>query len=108
MVINLLSNALKFTPKGGDILIRSKYLRDPSEIILEDYSNNHQVKMESIIQQMQQAKYGLIQVQVQDSGIGIKPENQERLFKLFGFLDATKELNTKGIGLGLHISKQIV
>jgi hypothetical protein len=30
-----------------------------------------------------------------------------KLFKLFGFLDTTKELNTKGIGLGLHISKQI-
>jgi signal transduction histidine kinase len=30
------------------------------------------------------------------------------LFQLFGFLDTTKELNTKGIGLGLHISKKIV
>jgi C4-dicarboxylate-specific signal transduction histidine kinase len=30
-----------------------------------------------------------------------------KLFKLFGFLDTTKELNTKGIGLGLHISKII-
>ena len=30
-----------------------------------------------------------------------------KLFKLFGFLDTTKELNTKGIGLGLHISKMI-
>ena len=30
-----------------------------------------------------------------------------KLFKLFGFLDTTKELNTKGIGLGLHISKKI-
>ena len=27
---------------------------------------------------------------------------------MFGFLDATKEINTKGIGLGLHISKKIV
>ena len=30
-----------------------------------------------------------------------------KLFKLFGFLDTTKELNTKGIGLGLYISKKI-
>ena len=30
-----------------------------------------------------------------------------KLFNLFGFLDTTKELNTKGIGLGLHISKKI-
>lgn len=29
------------------------------------------------------------------------------MFKLFGFLDNSKELNTKGVGLGLHISQQI-
>ena len=31
-----------------------------------------------------------------------------KLFNLFGFLDQTKEINTGGIGLGLHISKMIV
>jgi len=30
-----------------------------------------------------------------------------KLFKLFGFLDTTKDINNKGIGLGLHISKMI-
>ena len=30
-----------------------------------------------------------------------------KLFKLFGFLEATKQINTKGIGLGLHITKKI-
>ena len=32
----------------------------------------------------------------------------DKLFKLFGFLDATKEVNTKGVGLGLYICKKIV
>ena len=45
---------------------------------------------------------------VRDTGIGIKEQDLPKLFKLFGFLDATKEINTKGIGLGLHISKKIV
>lgn len=31
-----------------------------------------------------------------------------KLFKLFGFLESSKEINVKGIGLGLHISKKIV
>lgn len=30
-----------------------------------------------------------------------------KLFQLFGFLEATKQLNTKGIGLGLHITRKI-
>ena len=42
-----------------------------------------------------------------DTGIGIKDEDKHKLFELFGFLQSTKELNTQGIGLGLHISKKI-
>ena len=40
--------------------------------------------------------------------MGIKEEDIPKLFKLFGFLDSTKEVNTKGIGLGLYICKQII
>jgi len=49
----------------------------------------------------------MIEVTVADSGIGIKDEDKNKLFQLFGILDATKEINTKGIGLGLHICKLI-
>ena len=48
--------------------------------------------------------HGMIQISVEDSGIGIKHEDKKKLFKLFGFLDASQELNAKGVGLGLHIS----
>lgn len=50
----------------------------------------------------------MLEITVTDSGIGIKEEDQSKLFNLFGFLDSSKELNTQGIGLGLHISKMIV
>ena len=46
-------------------------------------------------------------MQVEDTGVGISQEDQRKLFKLYGFLDTTKEINTNGIGLGLHISKMI-
>lgn len=55
----------------------------------------------------EKAKHGLIQISVKDQGIGIKTEDLQKLFKLFGFLNRTKEINTKGIGLGLHISQMI-
>ena len=45
---------------------------------------------------------------VADTGIGISKENQKKLFKLFGFLKDQQRMNTKGIGLGLVISDQIV
>ena len=49
-----------------------------------------------------------MEVQVQDSGVGISEEDQEKLFKMFGFLNSTQQMNTQGIGLGLYICKQIV
>ena len=50
----------------------------------------------------------MIQMSITDNGIGIQDRDKDKLFELFGFLATTQKLNTKGIGLGLHISKQIV
>ena len=50
-----------------------------------------------------------VRASVVDSGIGIKPEDQPKLFKMFGSIkDTAKKINTSGIGLGLVISKLIV
>lgn len=48
-----------------------------------------------------------LSIEVKDTGIGIKKSNQVKLFKLFGFNDELEKINTKGIGMGLHISKKI-
>lgn len=47
-------------------------------------------------------------VEVRDSGVGIKTEDQHKLFKMFASLKSTRQMNTKGVGLGLYICKQIV
>ena len=49
-----------------------------------------------------------LKIDVTDTGIGIPEEDKDKMFKLFGFLEDKKQLNTKGIGLGLIISQQIV
>ena len=43
-----------------------------------------------------------------DTGLGIAEKDQDKLFKLFGFVQDTKNLNKNGIGLGLAISDEIV
>lgn len=45
---------------------------------------------------------------VKDQGIGIKQEDKNKLFTLFGKLESTANMNTTGIGLGLNICKKIV
>eukprot|EP00356_Strombidium_inclinatum_P007324 CAMPEP_0170487744 /NCGR_PEP_ID=MMETSP0208-20121228/6484_1 /TAXON_ID=197538 /ORGANISM="Strombidium inclinatum, Strain S3" /LENGTH=92 /DNA_ID=CAMNT_0010762121 /DNA_START=2140 /DNA_END=2418 /DNA_ORIENTATION=+ len=48
-----------------------------------------------------------IVLSVSDTGVGITPADQAKLFKLFGCLQATRRINTKGVGLGLAICKMI-
>ena len=75
---NLISNAIKYTPSGGSI-----------EITLE-FSNGSLVGC------------------VRDSGIGIPPEAQDKLFTEFYRAENAKSMNISGTGLGLVIVKQIV
>jgi signal transduction histidine kinase len=46
-----------------------------------------------------------VEISVIDTGIGIEYEDQDKLFKLFGFVQDTQGLNTHGIGLGLVIAE---
>jgi len=64
-------------------------------------------KDSNFVKLAEKASNGMLEIQVIDTGIGIKKEDLGKLFKLFGFLNSSQELNTKGIGLGLHISKMI-
>ena len=79
ILLNLQSNALKFTKRGGSVSIRVTYLQQPSTL----------------------------DIQVVDTGCGIREQDQAKLFKLYGFLSATEEVNPKGIGLGLYICKKL-
>ena len=98
MLLNLVSNAIKFSKNGGKIKINCKYVQNEEDLTYkEDFRDL-----------VENSPNGMIEVIVQDSGVGIKEEDQNKLFRLFGFLDETKELNTGGIGLGLHICKMIV
>ncbi|CBL43741.1 Putative two-component sensor histdine kinase [gamma proteobacterium HdN1] len=81
VLTNLLSNALKFTEKGGITLRVKPCLRDS-----EPY----------------------LQVEVEDTGIGISVENQQRLFSAFSQAEASTTRRFGGTGLGLAISKQLV
>jgi len=46
-------------------------------------------------------------VAIKDTGIGIREQDKDKLFKLFGFIEETEQLNSNGIGLGLVISEMI-
>ncbi len=74
---NLLSNAIKYSPKGGDVLV--------SVATAGDYAI----------------------ISVQDAGIGIPPNEIERVFEPFHRTGASRE-TAPGVGLGLSVARRIV
>jgi signal transduction histidine kinase len=89
ILLNLLQNAFKFTYAGYlKILIEDitipKFETDPN-------SNIKRIMFRTI-----------------DTGVGIKQEDQQKLFKVFGKLSASAAINPEGIGLGLIICSKIV
>jgi len=74
----LVDNALKFSPKGGDVEIRLSENEDS------------------------------IHVAVEDHGIGIAPENMPRIFDRFYHLEKHEDDLFGGVGLGLAITRQVI
>jgi len=49
----------------------------------------------------------MLVLSVLDNGVGVREDDKQNLFKLFGCLKTTRKMNTRGVGLGLVISKMI-
>ena len=78
ILVNLVSNAIKFTSRGGRVIMRAAQ---------ED---------------------GYIRVSVSDTGVGIAPEDVKRLFDKYEQARSRATRGEKGTGLGLYITKQLV
>ncbi len=83
VITNLLSNAVKFTPENGSISLKAA--------LLEKNENDY-----------------ILQIDVQDSGIGIGKVQQDKIFKSFEQAESSTTRKYGGTGLGLAICKSIV
>ncbi|MFP4655918.1 MAG: ATP-binding protein, partial [Methanohalobium sp.] len=78
IIYNLTSNAIKFTPKGGNVFLDAKDMD------------------------------GYVQFAVEDEGIGIPEDKQDELFKPFTQLESSANRRYEGTGLGLALVKKFV
>jgi PAS domain S-box-containing protein len=77
VLINLLGNAVKFTPRGGHITLSAA------------------------------AQGGRVRIEVRDTGVGIKPDLLESIFQPFVQLESAFTRTAEGTGLGLAISREL-
>jgi PAS domain S-box-containing protein len=78
VLVNLVENAIKYSPQGGRIQVR-----------IADFADR-------------------VRIDVHDQGLGIPPSEQTRIFEKFYRLDADMTRGVGGSGLGLYISREIV
>ncbi|MCL2717680.1 MAG: response regulator [Lachnospiraceae bacterium] len=83
IITNLMANAVKFTPEGGKVSLTAS--------LIAETDTDCEIKIE-----------------VTDSGIGISPEQQERLFQAFEQAESGTSREYGGTGLGLTITKSLV
>ncbi|ODT88905.1 hybrid sensor histidine kinase/response regulator [Phenylobacterium sp. SCN 70-31] len=78
VVSNLLNNAARYTPAGGRIVLEARVAD------------------------------GFVEIDVSDTGIGIPPEMQSKIFELFAQVKSPTERAQEGLGIGLALGKQLV
>lgn len=83
VMLNLINNAIKYTKEGY-------------------------VHVKAFVEEGKDAFTKLLVLSVEDTGIGIREEDREKLFQSFQRLDEKKNRNIEGTGLGLHITMRLV
>jgi len=108
VLINLLTNAVKFTPTEGSVTLEVHL--EPTEINLaERVPIRRPPEVRSLAQTIQFPGEGChLCISVMDTGIGISPEDQPKLFQPFIQIDSSLNRQYEGTGLGLALVKQIV
>lgn len=107
ILVNLISNAIKFTDRGEIILLVTSQLKPENEAKnQQNYAHLH-LEYEAIATETTTKKIFEIIFLIKDTGIGIPANKISRLFKSFSQADAATSRQYGGTGLGLAISNSL-
>ena len=97
VLYNLLANATKFTPDGGQITVSAEF-SDSAEPNCSTLDLENQERVPA----------GWLKIAVADSGIGLAPDNLEQIFHSFKQIESAKNRQFQGTGLGLALCQSLI
>jgi signal transduction histidine kinase len=102
ILLNLLSNAIKFTPPGGSVTVTAKMVSSSEFGVSSSQPETRNAKPETA------SASEFIEIAVADTGIGISPDDLQRLFQEFEQLEPSYTKRHQGSGLGLALCQRLV
>jgi signal transduction histidine kinase len=113
IMFNLLSNAMKFTPDGGSVRVTARLTRDEGRGTTDEGrqtkdDRREKTKSSVVLASEESDRPSSIVISVEDTGVGIKPEDMNKLFKEFSQIESAYSKTHEGTGLGLALTKRLV
>jgi signal transduction histidine kinase len=98
VLVNLLENAVKFSPRGGEVQLAIEPLTTrPPHLAPRHWD-----------QVVRSSSTGAVLVRISDAGPGIPDDEKDRVFERFFQAESGKRIHRRGVGLGLTICREIV
>ncbi len=108
IMFNLLSNALKFTQDGGSVRVTARVTRDEGRGTTDEGRQTRDETASVVLASEESDRPSSVVISVEDTGIGIKPEDMDKLFKEFSQIESAYSKTHEGTGLGLALTKRLV
>ena len=106
ILYNLFSNAIKFTPEGGRVMVAARLLLPTAASAAVKLEPDSPPALN--LPPAPPPPGAMLRITVADTGIGIAPKDQQRIFQEFEQVDSSYTRQQQGTGLGLALTKRLV